>query len=154
MSSRRFGNEDASDLTTWDGTPVAEEPPHGAVVVCLRDAGSTTEVLLLHRAHDPVGDGDWAWTPPSGARRPGEPIDACARRELLEETGIDMNPSPVDTNRDWAIFVAVVPETVDVTLDCEHDRYEWVGLDEATRRCRPPVVAQGVRLAAAAIRLD
>jgi len=155
MSNRRFGNEGAPAFTTWDGEPVAEDPPHGAMVVCLRGSGPKTEVLLLHRAHNGADyEGDWAWTPPSGARRPGESIDACARRELLEETGIGMDPSPVGTDRDWAIFAAILPETVDITLDPEHDRYEWVDIEEAVRRCRPHVVADGVRLAAASIRPD
>ena len=31
--------------------------------------------VLLHRAHHgPEWDGDWAWTPPSGSRKPGEDV--------------------------------------------------------------------------------
>lgn len=63
---------------TWDGLPVAPEPPHGACVVVRRAAG---EYLVLHRAH--LGRdfaGDWAWTPPAGSRQPGEPVLAAALR--------------------------------------------------------------------------
>ena len=65
-----------------------------------------------------------------------------------------MDPSPVDTNRDWAIFAAVAPGNVDIALDPEHYRHDWVGIEEAVRRCRPHIVAEGVRLAAASIRPD
>ena len=77
--------------TTWDGLPISEEPPFGATVVVYRHNGARLEILLLHRAHHgPDYVGDWAWTPPAGSRLPDEPIEACARRELLEETGLDL----------------------------------------------------------------
>jgi len=51
--------------------------------------GGGWEYLPLHRAHRGAGyAGDWAWTPPSGARLPGEPVLAGALRELKEEAGI------------------------------------------------------------------
>jgi 8-oxo-dGTP pyrophosphatase MutT (NUDIX family) len=94
---------------------------------------------MLHRAHHgPEYEGDWAWTPPAGARLPGEPIDACARRELLEETGLvrDLTPTECGTS-EWPVYtVQVEPDTV-VTLDDEHDRFEWVPSSAAVTRCRP-----------------
>lgn len=41
--------------------------------------------VLLHRRH--VGDG---WAPPSGSIEPGETIEAALRRELEEETGLQV----------------------------------------------------------------
>jgi hypothetical protein len=48
--------------STWDGLPVAADPPYGAsVLVGRRDAGGEREWLLLHRAHGgPDYAGDWA----------------------------------------------------------------------------------------------
>ena len=48
--------------STWDGLPVAADPPYGAsVLVWRRDAGGERQWLLLHRAHGgPDYAGDWA----------------------------------------------------------------------------------------------
>jgi 8-oxo-dGTP pyrophosphatase MutT (NUDIX family) len=53
-------------------------------VVVWRDNGGVREYLLLQRrlAGGVDFDGAWAWTPPSGARKPGEMVDAAAAREL------------------------------------------------------------------------
>jgi ADP-ribose pyrophosphatase YjhB (NUDIX family) len=48
-------------------------------------------VLLVHRTHDGLDD----WVLPGGTPRGGESLQACARRELLEETGVAANPSRV-----------------------------------------------------------
>lgn len=55
-----------------------------ARVVCL---DATDRVLLLHW-RDPF-DGSWLWEPPGGGIEPGETPLAAARRELVEETGLD-----------------------------------------------------------------
>ena len=125
--------------TTWDGLPISEEPPFGATVVVFRNRGTTVEVLLLHRAHHgPEYAGDWAWTPPAGSRLPGEPIDHCARRELREETGLDLPPILTDCGTaDWPHYLARAPRDAAVALDAEHDRFEWVAADQAPARCLP-----------------
>ncbi|NUS58577.1 MAG: NUDIX domain-containing protein, partial [Streptomycetaceae bacterium] len=75
--------------TTWDGLPIADDDPRGAGVVTRRPTGGGTEYLLLHRHHEgPAYEGDWAWTSPSGARLPGEPVLTGALRELGEEAGL------------------------------------------------------------------
>jgi 8-oxo-dGTP pyrophosphatase MutT (NUDIX family) len=133
-------------VRTWDGRPVAEEPPFGATVAVWREGEGEREWLVLHRApHGPEYAGEWAWTPPAGARYPGEDVLACARRELVEETGLDVEPTPVDVQREWALFVAEAPPSADVTLDDEHDAYAWLSLDEACSRCLPEQVADGLR---------
>jgi 8-oxo-dGTP pyrophosphatase MutT (NUDIX family) len=133
----------APEWRTWDGVPRAREKPYGATVVVRRRG----EVLLLHRAHEgPDYDGDWAWTPPSGSRLPGESPDGCARRELREEAGLDLEPvrvpSPYD---DWAYYVAEAPFDAEVVLDAEHDAYRWVTVEDARTLCKPPRVAATLR---------
>jgi 8-oxo-dGTP pyrophosphatase MutT (NUDIX family) len=126
---------------TWDGLPISEEPPFGATVVVVRGRGAAAEALLLHRAHHgPEFAGDWAWTPPAGARLPGESIEDCARRELREETGLDLllKLTACGTT-EWPCYLACAPHNAQVVLDAEHDRFEWVAADVAPARCMPDV---------------
>jgi len=146
--------EDALPTRTWDGLPVAPDDPRGAQIVVRRPAGpdgADVEYLMLHRAvHGPGYEGDWAWTPPSGARLPGEPILAGAERELAEEAGLrGVSLHPADLSGPWAVFAADVPPDTQVTLDAEHDRFAWLRRDEAAHRCLPAPVAVTFRIAAA-----
>jgi len=138
---------DDTQWTTWDGKPVSRENPRGVSIVVYRRAADGFQFLLLHRAHNgPDYEGDWAWTPPSGARLPGEPPAACAARELREETGLTHTPRPTNLGSSaWAVYLVELDADAPVTLDAEHDRFEWVSLADALRRCRPPVVADALR---------
>ena len=94
-------------------------------------------------------EGDWAWTSPAGARQPGEAPSAAARRELLEEVGLELpltGPLAHLTD-DVALFAAEAPADAEIVLDAEHDRYEWVTLEEGVRRCLPAVVGKALRIA-------
>jgi 8-oxo-dGTP pyrophosphatase MutT (NUDIX family) len=125
---------------------VAADKPHGAAVAVWRERGGTREWLLLHRAHHgPDYEGDWAWTSPTGARLPGEQVDDCAARELREETGLELPLTRVGGD-EWALYVAEAPPHAEVTLDPEHDRYEWLPYEEAVDRCLPAVAAENFRL--------
>jgi 8-oxo-dGTP pyrophosphatase MutT (NUDIX family) len=139
---------------TWDGLPVAREAPYACCVVVWREVDGGREFLLLHRlaAGGADYDGDWAWTPPSGARQPGEAPDAAAARELAEETGITLPPTPAPQaagSEDVALYVGQVPPDTEVVLDEEHDRFLWLPLEDALPKCLPPVVASGLASAAA-----
>ncbi len=138
-------------LTTWDGLPVSEEKPFGATVAVWRRAGGSLEWLVLHRKHrGPNYEGDWAWSPPAGACLPDEALDDCARRELLEETGLELSLEPTGCGtEEWAVFVAEAPGDVDVAISAEHDRFEWLSLADASARCLPAVVASGLECVAA-----
>ena len=138
--------------TTWDGLPIAHEPPFGAAVVVFRNRGSGCELLLLHRAHSgPDYSGDWAWTPPSGARRPGESPAAAAARELREETGLDLPLARIESrDPDLALYVAEAPHGSAVVVDAEHDAHRWLPLEAAAELCLPAMVAEGLRTAARA----
>jgi len=135
--------------TTWDGLPVAAEPPYACCVVIWRDAGRGREFLVLHRLAPggPGFEGDWSWTPPSGARQPGETAEAAAARELSEETGLSLAFIAVPgapSDDDGALYAARAPVDANVVLDAEHDRFMWVTLEDALARCRPPQVAAGL----------
>jgi len=139
---------------TWDGLPVARESPFASCVVVWRRAGEEREFLVLHRAHfGPDFAGEWAWTPPSGARQPGESPQAAAVRELREETGLELAPAAVESpNPDVALFVAEAAADEEVVLDAEHDAFRWLPLAEAAALCLPPTVAACLETAAHATR--
>lgn len=146
---------------TYDGLPVAPDEPHGAAIVVRRAAPAgdgPPEYLILHRAHrGPDYEGDWAWTPPSGSRQPGEPVLAAARRELTEETGLVAAPTDLrvlDLGGAWVRFGLEVPAGTVASIDPEHDRFEWLAANDAAGRCRPAAVADGVRLADQVIAAD
>jgi len=115
---------------TWDGRAISPDPPFGATVVVFRRAPDL-QFLILHRSH--VQGLDWAWTPPSGARQPGETVENAARRELYEEAGLDLPLQEIaGGDGSWTTWVAEAPaDAVPVLRDAEHDRYEWVGLATA-----------------------
>jgi 8-oxo-dGTP pyrophosphatase MutT (NUDIX family) len=127
-------------VTTWDGNTFSQQNPYGASVVVFRRFQAGLELLMLHRCHLGVDNGPWAWTPLSGARRPGEPIGECAARELFEETGLELPIVPTCLGTDeWFIYVAEAPGECIITLDAEHDRFEWMLSSQALNRCQPEV---------------
>lgn len=133
---------EARPTHTWDGEPIAPDDPIGSTVVVRRLIDDGWEFLLLHRAHHgPDYAGDWAWTPPAGCRRPGEPVLSGVARELAEETGIAATPWAVDLTGRWATWALTVPADTPVVLDAEHDRFEWVGAEVAAQLIRPADVA-------------
>lgn len=135
---------------TWDGLEIAQEPPYGASIIVCRRREGLLEFLILHRGHlGATYEGDWAWGPPAGARLPGESVEACAVRELQEETGLRLVLDPLPAaGADWRAFMAQAPADATVTLSAEHDRFEWLPLDSARERCRPVRVAQQIDAAA------
>ena len=135
---------------TWDGKLISPEPPYGAMVVVYRRGIDEVEFLVLHRAHEGADyEGEWPWTPPSGARYPGEPIERCAARELREETGLELSLERTGYgDREWYVYVAEARPSDGVKLGKEHDRYEWVGVEEAVRRCPPARVSEPLELVA------
>jgi ADP-ribose pyrophosphatase YjhB (NUDIX family) len=65
-------------------------------------------VLLVHRTRDGLGD----WVLPGGTPEEGESLTACARRELLEETGLSANLSRIAL-----VVESVQPGSARRTLD-------------------------------------
>ena len=83
MTTRR---PDANALPGYD----AGKFPSFAVtvdIVILTMADGVLHVLLVRRGEEPFKD---MWAIPGGFKRPDETLDEAARRELSEETGVDV----------------------------------------------------------------
>lgn len=150
--------------TVADGSLALEPPflatsekPYGCSVIVWRAGESGREYLILHRrtARGPTHEGDWAWTPPSGARDPGEDADATAERELHEETGLELPLTRSDVGDEgWTVYTAEAPQDVEVTPSEEHDRFRWVSAEEAERLCLPAMVGRSIRAVDARLRSE
>jgi 8-oxo-dGTP pyrophosphatase MutT (NUDIX family) len=100
-------------------------------------------VLALQRANDTRCPS--AWEPVHGHIDPGEEPEDAALRELREETGLSterlyvvrVNPFYVRRTRTLqlaVVFAAFVDEPATVTIGAEHQRAEWLSVDEALSR--------------------
>ncbi len=56
-------------------------------IVILTMSAGTLQVLLVRRGEEPF---EGMWAIPGGFKRPNETLDEAARRELAEETGVDV----------------------------------------------------------------
>lgn len=143
---------EGSSGLTWDGRAIAADRPTGStVVVRRRTATGAVEALTLHRnGNGPDYEGDWAWTAPAGCRQPGEAVYPAALRELEEEAGLGgLDIWAVDLSQRWALFAVDVAADTEVRLvDPEHDRYEWLTIEQTTR-VLPTHVGESQRRAAA-----
>ena len=127
------------------------------------------EVLLLDRADKPG-----FWQSVTGSKDAlDEPLLETCRREVAEETGIEIGDAPVhaDCLRDWHmrnvydiypewqaryapgvtrntehVFGLVVPRDQAIRLaPREHLRFEWLGWSAAADRCSSPSNAAAIR---------
>jgi 8-oxo-dGTP diphosphatase len=65
--------------------------PDGLAFRCSAVVTHGADVLLVRRTRGTAG----VWSLPGGTPRPSESMAACARREVLEETGLHVDPSGV-----------------------------------------------------------
>jgi 8-oxo-dGTP pyrophosphatase MutT (NUDIX family) len=112
-------------------------------VFVIRHNGGDWRVLLLQRAADGKRPGSWETV--YGKIDAREKPEVAALRELREETGLD--PSALydvtvtsfylhtgQTIQMCITFAAFVADDADVSLSDEHQRYEWLTVDEACAR--------------------
>jgi 8-oxo-dGTP diphosphatase len=77
------------DESSPPGYDPSQFPPFAVTVdiVILTMTGGTLNVLLVRRGEAPYAG---MWAIPGGFKRPNETLDEAARRELVEETGVDV----------------------------------------------------------------
>jgi predicted NUDIX family NTP pyrophosphohydrolase len=148
------------------GVRRSASPPQSAGILLFRRSSSSIEVLLGH-----PGGPFWsrrdegAWSVPKGLCEPGEELLAAARRELREETGLDLGSEPdaaflpLDTVRlqsgkvvhAWALerdCEAATLRSNEIEVEWpprsgrrvrvpEIDRFEFFGPEEARRKIAP-----------------
>lgn len=136
-------------MTAGPSREDAEVRAAGGVVV-RRAADGGPEVLVVHR---PRYDD---WTLPKGKRDPGETDEACARREVEEETGLRCRLGrelPSTAYRDHkgrtkhVRYWAMEPEAGSFTPNDEVDEVRWCRPDEAAALLTHPRDTDVVRAA-------
>ena len=92
-------------------------------------------VLLQHRA--PWSHGGDTWGVPGGARARSETAEQAARRETVEETGLDLDDLVLHAEHvldhgtwRYTTFVGSLPERRPVVADRESVDLRWVAVDE------------------------
>ena len=111
-------------------------------VYLLRRTAAGWETLVLQRAEGTRCTG--AWEAVHGHIEEGEKPPDAAVREVLEETGLEierlynLEVSPFYLHRPDIVMLAVAfaafPREGEITLGPEHARYEWLPVDEAMQR--------------------
>lgn len=109
------------------------DPPQVGVGVAVVDEG---RILLVKRGREP---GKGLWAVPGGKVRWGEPIAQAARREVLEETGLEVDVGEVIwvgehlSDEHHIVLIDFVGTVVGGTLEAADDAEEarWVELSEA-----------------------
>jgi 8-oxo-dGTP pyrophosphatase MutT (NUDIX family) len=123
-------------------------------VFTIRHNGGDWRVLLLQRASD--GKRPSSWETVYGKIDPREKPEKAAARELREETGLEPKAlynvtvssfylHTTGTVQMCMTFAAFVPEDADVIIGEEHQRYEWLTVDEACERFTWPREAHALR---------
>jgi ADP-ribose pyrophosphatase YjhB (NUDIX family) len=107
--------------------------------------------LLLMKRSD-----SGSWGPPGGATEPGEVVEQAARRETLEETGLQVGAMSLFgvfsgpelyykyPNGDEVYNVTIVYLSRDVSgevrLNSEHTEWRWFTTDEIPDDLSPPII--------------
>lgn len=129
--------------TTADGTTIRRDVvlhPGAVVILPVLDAD---HVVLLRNHRFVIGE--TLWEVPAGTVEPGEPLQACAERELIEETGyraakwrslgfIYASPGVMDEKLHLFIAEDLTPGPAKPEPD-EQLHPVTVRLDEAIRMC-------------------
>lgn len=113
-------------------------PCRAAGVMCVVPDG---RMLFLRRA-DNAKSHPGTWCFPGGSIDAGEDEYEAACREMLEETGHDLDTPlglPVTEHAGFATFRADVPDPVPVALNDEHVAYVWAKPEHAPEPLHPGV---------------
>ena len=120
----------------------------GAAILVLDDQ---KRLLLMKRSDS------GCWGPPGGSTEPGERVEEAARREALEETGLQITemslfgvfsgpelfyryPNGDEVYNVTIVYLAqLAAQQPPVTLDHEHTAWSWFALDAIPADISPPM---------------
>ncbi|HUQ19177.1 MAG TPA: ATPase, T2SS/T4P/T4SS family [Gemmatimonadaceae bacterium] len=123
--------------------PVTSVIPGVVDVYVIRPQPDGWKVLVVRRANDTRCPG--AWETVHGRIEENERPEAAAKREVREETGLDIERlynvtvqpfylHMLETIQLAVVFAAFVAEPAGVTLGEEHQAFEWLSVAEASNR--------------------
>jgi len=135
-------------------SPMTQVVPGVVEVYVIRHNAGDWRVLVLQRSPNASRPGSWELV--YGKIDAGERPERAAVRELGEETGLEVEAlynvtvnsfylHATQTIQMSIVFAAFVGERTEVTLSDEHQRFEWLGIDEACDRFTWPRAARGLR---------
>lgn len=97
--------------------------------------------LAVHKKN--ISDGKFEL--PGGRMQFGETIEETLKREMLEETGVNVEPiklldtwNYINDERTHQVAGIIflckkIDEQLEITLSAEHDRYEWLNSKDLTK---------------------
>jgi 8-oxo-dGTP pyrophosphatase MutT (NUDIX family) len=123
-------------------------------VYVIRLVAGDWRVLVLQRAADAIRPGSWETV--YGKIDSGERPEQAAVRELREEAGLELNAlynvtvssfflHATQTIQMAIVFASFVASDSEVVLSDEHQRFEWLSVDEACDRFTWPRAAQALK---------
>lgn len=123
-------------------------------VYVIRPLPQGWRVLVVQRATDTRCPS--AWETVHGRIEGDERPEAAARREVREETGLELDRlynvtvqpfylHMLETIQLAVVFAAFVAEPAEVTLGAEHQNHQWLSVDEAESRFIWPRERQALR---------
>jgi type II secretory ATPase GspE/PulE/Tfp pilus assembly ATPase PilB-like protein/8-oxo-dGTP pyrophosphatase MutT (NUDIX family) len=135
-------------------SPMTQIVPGVVEVYVIRHNAGDWRVLALQRSPDASRPGSWELV--YGKIDAGERPERAAVRELREETGLEVKAlynvtvnsfylHATQTIQMSIVFASFVGEDSEVALSDEHQRFEWLTVDEACARFTWPRAARGLR---------
>ncbi len=109
-----------------------------ATLCYLRQGGQTLMVHRIKKAND-IHEGKWNGL--GGKFEPGETPEECARREIFEESGLQVGKLELKglltfplfaRNEDWYAFVFVASDLQGSLIDSPEGDLEWIDNDRLT----------------------
>jgi type II secretory ATPase GspE/PulE/Tfp pilus assembly ATPase PilB-like protein/8-oxo-dGTP pyrophosphatase MutT (NUDIX family) len=134
--------------------PMTQIVPGVVEVYVIRHNAGDWRVLVLQRAPDASRPGSWETV--YGKIDSGERPEHAAVREIREETGLELSAlydvtvssfflHATQTIQMAIVFAAFVESDSQVILSDEHQRFEWMSVDQACDRFTWPRAAQALR---------
>lgn len=113
---------------------MSEEEIQGEVALGVVE--NNGEYLYMRRSQQNSSSGTWTF--PGGKIEDGETVEEAAIREVIEETGLETEAKKVGEYfynvgelGKWEVYpVLLESDSREVEMTEEHDKYDWIKIDE------------------------